>query len=78
MAEQLTRLTGRIKQKDDAPFFLVNIGDIDAAEAFGYSSKYPNTSLLVYLQSVKDTVETAFSAQPIPEAAILALFEEES
>ncbi len=78
MSEQLTRLTGRIKQKDDAPFFLVNIGDIDAAEAFDSSSNYPSTSLLVYLQSVKDAIGTAFSAQPIPEAVILALFEEES
>lgn len=51
MAEQLTQVTGRLKQQNNAPFFLVNVEDIDAAEAFSCSSKYPDTSLLNFLKS---------------------------
>ena len=74
MAEQLTRVTGRLKQKDDAPFFIVNTEDIDASDIGEKSSSYPTTSLKEYLKNLDTVIKESTGVEPIPVAEITALF----
>lgn len=83
MAEQLTQVTGRLKQQNNAPFFLVNVEDIDASIINNANSVYPDTSLRHFLAGLQARMnelqinfEDALTVQPIPEAEIIALFNE--
>lgn len=61
--EQITQLTGKIKQVPGAePFFLVDTGDINAADITGDTQNFPSTSLKNYLlnlqsQILEDSIE---------------------
>jgi hypothetical protein len=54
MSEQLTRITGRMKPLNDAPFFVANVEDIDAAELQNSESEFPKTSLKNYLSNLQE------------------------
>ena len=47
--EQLTRVSGRIAQDNDAPFFLMNLADIAAADVMNVMSEFGSTSLRDFL-----------------------------
>ena len=49
MAEQLTRVAGRIAQNNDAQFFLMNLSDIAAADVMYVDSAFGTTSLRDFL-----------------------------
>lgn len=49
MAEQLTRVAGRVAQNNDAPFFLMNLADIAAADVMNEESNFGTTSLRDFL-----------------------------
>lgn len=49
MAEQLTRVAGRVAQTNDAPFFLMNLADIAAADVMYVDSAFGSTSLRDFL-----------------------------
>ena len=49
MSEQITEVRGRIAQKDNAPFFIVNLADISAADVMYIDSAFGTTSLRDFL-----------------------------
>lgn len=47
--EKLTRVAGRVAQLNNAPFFLMNLADIAAADVMNVDSAFGTTSLLDFL-----------------------------
>ena len=69
--EQLTEVRGRISQKDNSPFFITRIKDIDASEIMEANSLFPDTSLEEYLKDLEKKIDT--SKQEIKITSFLLL-----
>ena len=50
MAEQLVRLTGHVKQANNAEFFLIDSKDIDASKIMQIDSNFENSSLYHFFE----------------------------
>ena len=69
--EQLTEVRGRISQKDNSPFFITRIKDIDASGIMEANSLFPDTSLEEYLKELEKKIDT--SKQEIKITSFLLL-----
>lgn len=55
--EQITQITGKIKQIPNAPFFVADTKDIDASDIVNTESLYPTTSLSAYLRNLSTRID---------------------
>lgn len=68
---QITEVRGRVVQKDNSPFFITRIEDIDASGIMGADSLFPDTSLEEYLKELEQKIDT--SKQEIKITSFLLL-----